>query len=87
MVPEKNTYLPSNIIFAYHLPCVQLHLSRGAWKQKRTIRNKILESQRYYLTDFIEYVFYVIQVYKHYVYSGEKVMNPYHNSEISFLQN
>ena len=77
MVPEKNTYLPSNIIFAYHLPCVQLHLSRGAWKQKRTIRNKILESQRYYLTDFIEYVFN----------SGEKVMNPYHNSEISFLQN
>ena len=87
MVPEKNTYLPSNIIFAYHLPCVQLHLSRGAWKQKRTIRNKILESQRYYLTDFIEYVLSVSLRYLPSANSGEKVMNPYHNSEISFLQN
>ena len=64
MVPKKNTNLPSNIVFAYHLACVQLYLSRGTWKQKRTVRHKKIENQRYYLTAFIEYVFYVIQSYK-----------------------
>ena len=42
------------------------------------MRHKTIESQRYNLTDFIEYVFYVIQSYKLTYY-------PYHNSKKNLI--
>lgn len=53
------------------------------------MRHKTIESQRYNLTDFIEYVFYVIQSYKltYVIYDIVSIIGlyPYHNSKINLI--